>query len=476
MIGIDAGDHQFITANLHQLPNFKHARETGVTRRLLSTADALTGSVWPSFYTGQLPGEHGIYHHLQWDSTRMQLRRVTEEWLYCEPFWNELDRRGLRTIVIDVPMTFRPRSQRGIEIITWGSHDELTPFATNPPQLAAEIRSRFGPHPMGHEIPVRHSPGELAKIRRTLVRGAHLKGELALWLAQHDWDFFLVVFGECHRGGHILWPTDSDSDALLDVYRAVDRELGRLLDALEPVAQVHVFALHGMMENTSQEHFVPRIVELANDKFSGGHGVATARSRKGGPVPWLRAHVPAGVQNAMAQAVPVCVRDWVVNHSVVDGYDWTKTPAFPILADLNAYIRINVVGRERDGIMDANSPQARSCRDFLESCFRSFRLPSGQPLVRDIIFSDKQFPGGRSRQLPDMIVTWANEAPAQSIHSDEFGTVHAEIGTGRGGNHQPDGFCISLGREQQPVAPMHISELAKFACRQWLSQSQPAET
>jgi len=158
MIGVDAADLDFIRANLSSLPNFCRALDTGITRKLQSTAGALTGSVWPTFFSEKPPGEHGIYHHLQWDSSQMQLRRVTEDWLYCEPFWYELERRGLRVIAIDVPMTFHPRLSNGIEVITWGSHDELTPFAAHPAEIGRSILKRFGNHPMGHEIPVRHSP------------------------------------------------------------------------------------------------------------------------------------------------------------------------------------------------------------------------------------------------------------------------------------------------------------------------------
>ena len=232
MIGLDAADLGFIRANISSLPNLRRALETGIMRELHSTAGALTGSVWPTFYAGKPPGDHGIYHHLQWDSSQMQLRRVTEDWLYCEPFWYELERRGLNVIAIDVPMTFRPRLTRGIEVITWGSHDELTPFATHPTELGRSIMKRFGSHPMGHEIPVRHSRGELEKIRRNLVKGAQLKAKLGEWLAAQPWDFFLIVFGECHRGGHILWPGNSEvpPGALLEVYQAVDQAVVRLLE------------------------------------------------------------------------------------------------------------------------------------------------------------------------------------------------------------------------------------------------------
>jgi predicted AlkP superfamily phosphohydrolase/phosphomutase len=457
MIGLDAADLDFIRANISSLPNLRGALETGIMRELHSTAGALTGSVWPTFYVGKPPGDHGIYHHLQWDSSRMQLRRVTEDWLYCEPFWYELERRGVNAIAIDVPMTFRPRPTRGTEVITWGSHDELTPFATHPTELGRSIMKRFGSHPMGHEIPVRHSRGELEKIRRNLVKGAQLKAKLGEWLAAQPWDFFLIVFGECHRGGHILWPGNSEvpPGALLDVYQAVDQAVGRLLEVFgQRVATVYLFALHGMGANTSQEHFASRIVDLVNRRFTTGQNGDTARPRRNSLVPWLREHIPAGLQNAIARSVPMSVRDAVVNRSIVDGHDWSRTPGFAVLADANAYLRFNLAGREQAGMLEPASAAHARYRDLLLRCFRSFRLESGQPLVQEVLFAETDFPGTRSQYLPDIIVTWPEAVPAHAVHSDEFGNLRAELATGRGGNHRPNGFCIELraGRQQPGTA------------------------
>ena len=63
-------------------------------------------------------------------------------------------------------------------MITWGLHDQLTSFATHPGDLGRTLLRQFGSHPMGHEIPVRHSRRELEKIRRNLVKGAQLKADL----------------------------------------------------------------------------------------------------------------------------------------------------------------------------------------------------------------------------------------------------------------------------------------------------------
>src|SRR5687768_13797415 len=88
MIGVDAGDVDFIEAAGEALPNLRRVLATGRRFDLESTADVLTGSVWPTFYTGTLPGEHGVYHPIQWDPRAMRARRVSEDWLYCEPFWH----------------------------------------------------------------------------------------------------------------------------------------------------------------------------------------------------------------------------------------------------------------------------------------------------------------------------------------------------------------------------------------------------
>src|SRR4051812_12385410 len=360
MIGLDAAELSFIQRHLHSLPRIRGLLDCGRLHRLQTTAGDLPGSVWPTFYTGTLPGEHGIYHHLQWDPQAMRIRRVTADWLYAEPFWCGLERGGLRVAAIDVPMTFPSRLNRGIEIINWGSHDELGAFRTQPGSLAREIRRRFGAHPMGSEIPVRKSTAQLEAIRRNLVAGAERKAELTRWvLDRGQWDFFVTVFGETHRGGHLLWPESEEEgeEALVDVYRAVDRAVGEVFDALqEQFLTIMLFALHGMGRNTSQDHFMPKIMDRVNARFLMGNNgpAAPASVHQGGQrgvVRLLRERVPAGVQNAIARAVPVAVRDLVVSRQVSGGHNWARTPGLALLADLNGYLRWNLRGRERRGMV-----------------------------------------------------------------------------------------------------------------------------
>jgi predicted AlkP superfamily phosphohydrolase/phosphomutase len=479
MIGMDAAELSFIQQHLLSLPSLRRVLEAGTLYHLGSTAGVFPGSVWPTFYSGKPPGEHGVYHHLQWDSDAMQLRRVTEDWLYVEPFWYELERRGLHVSTVDVPMSFPSRLTRGAEIINWGSHDELGPFRAHPGHLGAEIQRRFGRHPMGSEIPVRKNAVQLDKIRRNLIAGAKLKSALSRWmLTQADWDFFLTVFGETHRGGHLLWPEDGPEesgceDALLDVYRAVDRSIGEVVEALpKGITTLALFALHGMGRNDSQEHFMPRVMDRVNARFLGdGDGTGGRESRGGqrGAMRLLREHLPAGLQNAVARAVPVAVRDMVVSRQISEGHDWDRTPGIALLADLNGYLRWNLQGRERRGMLDGNGEAVERYIAWVRQCLMGLRAPEvGTALVRDVLLSRDHFPGSRTELLPDAVVTWSGLPPISQVHSDEIGSLAAEPSTGRAGNHRPDGFCVIVEgarqRERRIPPPNHISELSTYVC------------
>jgi predicted AlkP superfamily phosphohydrolase/phosphomutase len=475
MIGLDAADLGFIRSSVGSLPNLRRVLEEGPLQRLDSPAHLLTGSVWPTFSTATDPGEHGIYHHLQWDASRMRLRRVAADWLDYEPFWYEIARRGSRVVAVDVPMAFAPRLPDAVEVVNWGAHDQLGPLACSPRSLERELRRRFGTHPMGWEIPVGKSATELEEIRDNLVRGARRKGGLVRWLLERQpWDFFITVFGETHRGGHILWPESSGTGsvpegALLDVYRAVDEALGEVLSTPALAgAGVIVFALHGMEANPSQEHFLPALMDRVNARFAGAGAPAGTPAPTGrrGIVRRLRESVPPAIQNRIAQAVPVAVRDAVVNRSIVAGHDWRRTPGFDLLTDLNGYLRLNVRGREREGAYERDGEVLARYVSWIRECFGSLRVSgSNEPVVAGVRRTAEVFPGRRVDHLPDLVVRWSGHPPVTRVTSPVIGDVSAELATGRSGNHHREGFCVPAG-PGAPLPPLaNGRELASFVVR-----------
>jgi predicted AlkP superfamily phosphohydrolase/phosphomutase len=470
MIGVDAAEISYIRENLYCLPNFRRALDRGTMTELTSQAALIPGSVWPSFFTASGPGEHGFHLILAWDRSAMKLRRVTAKRLPMRPFWRQIASEGGRVVAVDVPMVAAPEETPGVEVTGWGSHDGLGMFSTQPRGLKQEIKRRFGRHPIGLEIPVAKTAAERERIKRQLVEGAEMRANLIKWLiAAHDWDLLVVVFSELHRGGHILWPLVESIPAewLLEVYRAVDRALGEILgsSALEE-ATVGLFALHGMGPNHSPEHFTQEIVARINARFGaseGGRGTDIA-PRGLSPINTLRQRLPARVQSEIAQAVPQWARDAVVDRSYTAGFDWRRTPGIAVRSDRNGYIRLNLRGRERDGMLEPGSAAMRNYLEDLREGFVSFRTEHGEPLVEAVHLTRDAAPGRNSDLLPDVIVTWNESRPTRRITSPIYGQITAQSDDGRTGHHRTRGFLIMMdpdGENAMPIAPrIRVEEIA----------------
>ena len=59
MLGLDAISLPFVREHLDRLPCLASLLAKGVCRDLDSPADYLNACVWPTFLSGQSPGDHG---------------------------------------------------------------------------------------------------------------------------------------------------------------------------------------------------------------------------------------------------------------------------------------------------------------------------------------------------------------------------------------------------------------------------------
>jgi len=454
MIGVDAADPDFIGSHAAALPTLGGLLGDDRTTMLTSPGGAIPGAVWPTFFTGQPPGVHGNYHHLQWDADAMRLRRVDESWFDAEPFWADPRFAGRRICVLDVPRGYRRFYPPALELRDWGTHDKYGPFACSDPAIEKAVRRRFGESPMGIEVPVDKRPRQLRRIRDDLVESVGRRGALIRWLRDlDDWELFIAVFGESHRGGHILWPdglgaeSPIPSDALLDVYRAIDVEIAAIVESLEPTDSLILFSAHGMAARPTYEHLMAPLVGAVNRAAHGGAANAERRPpRQRSPIGFLRRTVPAGIQHAIAQNVPQAVRDWVVNQQVAAGHDWTRTPAVALFADLSGYIRFNLADRERDGSLTPGSAAHERYENRLRETLRTLRdVEHDTPLVDAIQTPKDNYAGPRAHLLPDLIVTWREDAPGGPVAAEGLDIVSTRPPSGRTANHHGRAFVAIRG-------------------------------
>jgi predicted AlkP superfamily phosphohydrolase/phosphomutase len=486
LIGLDSLDIDYVEPRLGSLPNLKRLFDGGVVRRLDSPGNVMSASVWPTFSTGSTPGAHGQYFPIQWDPEAMRLRHVESNWFESEPFWRPLAREGVAVTTLDVQMAFPNRTRAGLEIINWGA-DVFGGFHCNQPEIAREIERRFGTNVLGPDVPVDKSPRRLERIRSTILDGVRRRGELSRWLLSlTPWNLFVTVFTECHRAGHYFWrdpgqPASDDSDdTLLEIHRAVDREVGSFLESVDlQETSVVVFSLLGMGANHSQMHLVPAVLDRINALFSPSEIVPSkpARSR-GGVMRFLRERLPAGLQERVALAVPERVRDWVIDRAHRGALDWERTPGFALPTGGEGYVRFNVTGRERKGCLPEKGALHNRYVEAVREGFRSLRdVDTGEPVVEEVTVVSEKFPGPRSGYLPDVAIAWRSGTPATSVRSERLGSFAGRLRTGRGGNHRAVAFAAVAGpaaRSRQAQSLESIVDLAHLVRDLAASHSSPA--
>ncbi len=487
-IGLDAAEPTLIRRAIDagELPALRDLARDGLWRRVDSPARIGSGAVWPTFFTGSDPTEHGVYSYWGWDPARMRLT-VYDPGRFV-PFWRDLARNGATIGVLDVPFAPFVGVSGGFEVSEWGAHDIVNGrMAVAPAAVRGLVAASGGPHPFsaGHEYLAGLDDGAaLSRLGAGCVDGARMRGDLATRLiAETHPALALVVFSELHRAGHHLWWTVEPehpayrgrlsararavTPTLIDVYREVDRQIGRLIETAGPEATVVVFSLHGMRPTRGLSPVLESFLfdrGLAHLEPWGGRswterGLSTLAAVKNS--------VPSRLKKLYHTTVPRAVRHRVAPPTTLPPYDWSRTQAFALPTDQHGWIRLNVAGREAEGIVAAE--RYDELCDEIEGALRALQAEDGAPVVRDVLRPPHPAGGALGRALPDLVVHWNGvDSPVRFARA----AVAAPRPSALTGQHALDGFCLMRSRHAaataaigEPVAArdLHRSILAALA-------------
>jgi predicted AlkP superfamily phosphohydrolase/phosphomutase len=461
MIGLDAADLALLRGWMTEgrLPALQQLRERGHLAELASPADAFAGGVWPSFYSGRSVPAHGIYHNKLWRARAMRLEVPTDAWLGARPFHERASVQGKRVCIVDLPMVLgRPRPVNGLYVGGWATHD-LTARGSWPNGIWREIEQRHGRPSMPAEQFGRQDPGGLLRLRDQLLRATDQMRVIALdLLARERWDFACIVLGALHRGGHYLFDLsqlDAASlrpsvraeleGALLTLYQAVDRAVGDICAQLDPTTLVIAFALHGMAPNPGWADLFADIMASAR---RAGSGTATST----GLLYTLKRKVPFHWVRPLLTQLPPEVTDRLVVLWSRRMFDWSRTADFPVPMDHAGYVRINVVGRERDGVVAEGAAYDRLCDELTELIGSLRDAATGRVLAAEVARPWRDAAGAYERDLlPDLLVTWAEPRAGEvrKVVSSTLPGWHYDVPphlpSGRSGNHSGRGWMIAVG-------------------------------
>ncbi len=452
--------HRLLDAG--RLPTVARLRDAGEWHELDAPATRFAAGAQHTLYSGVPVEDHGLFYPFQWSPTEQRVHYMGA-FDAPKPVWEQLRPAGARTLAID-PYESRPPevAPPGTLVCGWQLHDRVVLQRwASPDATRSRLERLFGASAPVDEVFGQHTANEMLGLRRRLLGApARVADAAAVLLGDEPYDLAWLTFCAAHVAGHQFWdlsqldPDGLDADAaralgstLDDVYVAIDAAIARILASLPPGTDVMLISPVGMDENTSRADLLPGMLQAILDpKPERDDGT-------GSPIWRLRSMLPVGLRSRVANALPARTALDLTARLEGRGVDWRTTRAFAHPAENQGYVRLNLRGRERDGIVAPE--EADALLDEIATGLRTFTDLDGHPAVASIErVADRFGAGARAELLPDLVVRWTprQATSVTGVRSERFGTVHRRgVGSGRSGNHtEGDAWALVVPGRSQP--------------------------
>jgi predicted AlkP superfamily phosphohydrolase/phosphomutase len=145
LVGLDAACWEYLDPLLraNRLPNLARLIGKGTHGKLRSCMPPITPAAWSSLATGVNPGKHGIFEWVQRKASAYQFDPVTSRQRIGTPVWTRLNQAGIRTGVINIPLTYPVKAVDGFMVCGFSAPASAQDL-TYPQDVLSEIEAKFG--------------------------------------------------------------------------------------------------------------------------------------------------------------------------------------------------------------------------------------------------------------------------------------------------------------------------------------------
>ncbi|MGH2663161.1 MAG: alkaline phosphatase family protein [Actinomycetota bacterium] len=422
IIGLDCATPKLLfETHAEEMPNVRSLLQGSMHGDLASITPPITVPAWACAMTGKTPGQLGIYGFRNRKDTSYEGMTIATSQAVREPaVWDLLGEAGKRSLLIGVPPAYPIKPVEG-----WRVSCFLTPPSakqyTWPQELAAEVEQEVGEYIF--DIPNFRRQGTdfvLEQVHAMTQRRFKVARRL---VRDKPWDFFMMVEMGLDRLHHVFWnycdpkhpkyePGNPYETAFVDYYRALDREIGSLMETLPDDVITILMSDHGARAMSGGVCFNDWLIK---------EGYLSLSERVEGPTPVAEAPI-----------------------------DWARTVAW---GDGGYYGRLflNVKGREPQGVIEPS--RYEEVRDELARKLEVMAGPEGASLGNRVIKPQDVYPEVRG-VAPDLIVYFGDlEWRSVGTFGMEGGDIFTyENDTGPdGANHDKTGVFALRGLEGQPT-------------------------
>jgi predicted AlkP superfamily phosphohydrolase/phosphomutase len=413
---------------------------------LNSTIPALTPPAWSSLVTGTNPGKHGIYHFRHTPPGDYYQRRLnTSRDVDAPTIWQRLNTHGKRTGAFNVPMSSPVYPVNGF-ITSDAFAAKTTEMTTHPTELAQQF-----PDFLVDVIHYPHAPPGSANYEREMLafvdenaRVLECHGDATVKLMrEQSWQFMMSVWLVLDRIQHFGWqyadpaiaPRNPISARVEQLFRQIDRHLGRVLEAAGPQCVFGLVSDHGFGP-------IPRMFFNTN-RWLADRGYLTRKRSLIGALPraWRTTF-----------GVPIDTKCGLV--------DWSRTRVWADpLESRAAGLRINRIGKYPEGIVLES--EWRALRDQVAQELHQLRAPDGTQVFARIHEAESLYRGPHAEAGPDLVAILAKpyDVPPsfrRDVRAASWYTPNRHLV--RDGGHEAEGVvlwagpCVKRGVRLEPQA------------------------
>jgi predicted AlkP superfamily phosphohydrolase/phosphomutase len=490
-IGLDACELSLLLqlAEHGALPEIARLLAEGQLAEVTTVAHHLAEVPRTEMLTGCTPETTGYWSPIAYRPDYTLHEIAAYDFADCRPFYAYC--RGRRIIALDIPQTRLCPEVEGAQILGWGSHSQNGPSLSRPAGLLAEMTARHGPHPAFPDdwmtVPETHD--KAARLEAALHVGLERRTRICLDLmARLDWDLVFIVLGEIHAAGHDFWHLaqadhplaakahgNGGDDPIERILRTADRMIGRIRAAAPPDTRIMLFSERGMKANAADLASLVFLPELLYRFCFGEPALARGRPdiawRRPEPrgdwglLLWaeqadgnrlrraVRRHASPGLSRRFDRLFGSALR---LRHPFDTPFGflppvwfqpyWPHMPAFALPSFSDGFIRINLKGRERWGVV-APDDYGRVCARIETMLHAARDARRGTPIVAEILrlrrSGAEALAAASDEPAADLVVKW-RDLPADIVDSPEFGRI-GPLPFRRSGDHTPRGFCAVAG-------------------------------
>ncbi|MCP4679688.1 MAG: sulfatase-like hydrolase/transferase [Deltaproteobacteria bacterium] len=483
IIGLDGVGLDLVSqfAGDGNLPNLEALMKRGMSAPLESTLPPTTLPAWTSFFTGASPSSHGVPDFTVREGYRV--RFVGGGSRRLPTIFSHLEQHGLTASSAWFPVTYPPERLNGYQISGWDSPVTARGDQSfvQPPELHDALLDQFGGDHLAFDTidEFRSDEAWYRETAEALPERVCRRADMAVWLLKNrPTDVAAFYFGEADTAAHHFWafhdpesprrPDQIDprlERAIIDVYRALDDAVGRLVEAAGPEAAVVVLSDHGSGGASDIAVHLNRMLEQAGLlRFRRSMLPSVSPEILRGFAPSI---VPARLRRAIFHAAGGLAPARIESHLRFGGVDWGRTVAFSEELSYAPSIWFNQLGREPGGILRYRNRERAALA--IERAATTMTGPDGSRLVRRVIRREDIHMGRFAHLFPDILIEFENpdgytpiclpsRGPGTPISRLKKTDLLGRKGRSLPGCHTRNGILMAVGRS----IPKNLSTTARI--------------